>query len=81
MTETTIYNFHTTLFIQQCRSWRFTFHMYKYSVQITVKTLVEPRVNAANHFKMCYVAVSMLRGLLLVFPTKYNQNFMMEIYL
>ena len=31
--------------------------MYKYWVQITVVTLVELRLNAANHFKMCYVDI------------------------
>ena len=52
------------------RSWRFTFHTHKYWVQITVVILVEPRLNAANNFKMCYVAVIILRWWLLVFPTK-----------
>ena len=36
--------------------------MYKYWVQITVVTLFELRLNAANNFKMCYVAVIMMNG-------------------
>ena len=43
-------------------SWRFTFHIYKYWVQITVVTLVDLCLNTANHFKMCYVSMIMLRG-------------------
>ena len=55
--------------------------MYKYLIQITVANIVELHLNAANNFKMCYVAVIMLRWLLLVLPTKYNQHIMVEIYL
>ena len=62
MMETTISNFHTSFLFQKSRSWRFTFLMYKYCVQITVVTLVELRLNAMNHLKICYVAVIMLRG-------------------
>ena len=35
MMETTISNFHTSFLFQQFRSWRFTFLMYNYWVQIT----------------------------------------------
>ena len=60
--ETTISNFHTIFIFQKFRSLRFTLHTYKYWVQITVVTFVELRLNAGNHFKMCYVSVIMLRG-------------------
>ena len=53
--------------------------MYKYWIQTTVVTLVELRVNAENKLKICYVAVIILRGQLLVLPTKYNNNIMVEI--
>ena len=49
-------------------SWRFTFHMYKYWVRITLVTLVKLRLNAANNFNMFYVSVIILRGWLLLFP-------------
>ena len=65
---------------QKFRSWRFTFHIYKYLVQITVVNLSKLRLDSANHFKMCYVAVIITRGELLVSPIKYNQNTMVEIY-
>ena len=58
------------------RNWCFTFHTYKYWVRITVVDLVGLRLNAENHFKMCYVTVIIIRGQLLVFPTRYNQNIM-----
>ena len=53
--------------------------MYKFWVQITLVTLVQLRLNAANHLKMYYVTVIILRGRLLFFPIKYNQNNMVEI--
>ena len=53
--------------------------MYKYWVQITVVNLIELRLNSANHFNMCYVAVIMLRRLLLVLPIKYNHNTTVDI--
>ena len=59
--ETTISNFHTSFIFQKSRSWRFTFHTYKYWEQITVMTLVELCLNSANHLKMCCVAVIMMR--------------------
>ena len=37
-----------------------------------IPELVELHLNAVNHFKMFYVALIMMRGYLLVFPTKYN---------
>ena len=53
--------------------------MYKYWVQVTVVTLVELGLNSDNNFKMLYVAVIMMRGQLLVFPIKNNQNTTVEI--
>ena len=79
MMETTISNFRTSFIFQKFRSWRFTFHAYKYLVRITVVNLVELYLNAAHNFKICYVAVIMLRGYLLFFPTKYNHNIIMEM--
>ena len=37
--------------------------------------LIELRLNAANHFKMCYVALIMLRGLLLVFVNQIQSEY------
>ena len=42
-------------------------------------TIVKLRLKAADNFKMCYVVVIFLRGLLLVFPIKSNQNTIVEI--
>ena len=74
--EKTISNFPISFIFQQSRSWRFTLHMYKYWVQITVVTLVELSSNAANNIKMCYVVVIHVSLWLLVFPIKYNHNTM-----
>ena len=62
MIETTISNFIQVFIFQQSISWHFKFHTYKYCLQITVATLVKLHLNAANNFKMCYVALIMLRG-------------------
>ena len=43
--------------------------------------IVKPRLNPENNFKMCDVAVIMMRGSLLVLPTKYNYNILVEVYL
>ena len=43
MTETNFSNFHSSFIFQQSRIWPFTFHTYKYLVQITVATLSEMR--------------------------------------
>ena len=69
------------ILFRKSRSWHFKFLMYKYWVQITVLNLVELCLNATNNFMMCYVAVIIRIGWLLVFPTKYNHNILMEIYL
>ena len=68
--ETIISNFHTSFLFQKSRIWRFTFLAYKYWLQKTVVNLVKLRLNAINNLKIFYVAVIMLRGLLLVLPTK-----------
>ena len=62
MMETTMSNFHTSFIFLKFRSWHFIFLTYKYWVQITVVTPVELRLKAANNFKICYVAVIMMRG-------------------
>ena len=68
--ETIISNFHTSFFIPEIH--KLAFHIP--NVQILGKNhcgdIIELRLNAAKTFKMCYVAVIMLRGLLLVLPTK-----------
>ena len=72
MIETNIYNFHTSFIFQKFRSWRFIFIMYKYWVLITVVNPVDLRLNAANNFKMFYVAMIILRGQLLVLTLNIN---------
>ena len=62
MMDMTISNFHTIFLFHEYRSWSFTLRTYKYWVRITVVTLVKMRLNAANHFKMCYVTVIMIIG-------------------
>ena len=43
ITETNFSHFHSSFIFQQSRIWPFTFHTYKYLVQITVATLSEMR--------------------------------------
>ena len=62
MTKTKISNFHTSFFITEMQKLAFHIPHVKYWVQIIVVTYVELCLNSANHFKMCYVAMIMLRG-------------------
>ena len=62
MMDTTISNFYTSFIFHKFISWSFTFHAYKYWVQITAVTLIGLHLNAANNFKMYYIPVIMLGG-------------------
>ena len=81
MMETTISNFHTGFFISDIHKLEFQITHVQILGKITVVTLVELLLNAANNFKMCYVAVIMMMGSLIVLPTKYNHNIMVEVYM
>ena len=74
--ETAITNFRTSFFIPAIK--KLAFHITYVQILGTNHCDESRRTfsNAANHFKMCYVAVIMMREWLLVLPTKYNQNIM-----
>ena len=68
--KTTISNFYTSLYIPEIQKLAFHLPHVQILGKITVVTLSKLRLNATNNFKMCYVAMIMLRGQLLVFPIK-----------
>ena len=49
--------------------------MYKYWVQITVATLFKLHLNAANHFKMCYVRRDYSEGLVASFSHQIQSKY------
>ena len=65
---------------QSFKSWPFTYHMCTHLVQIIVVKCGAHPSNDVNYFKMFYVVVIILRGLLQSLIIKYNQNTMVEIY-
>ena len=62
MMETTISNFHTSFYIPETQKLAFHIKHVQILGKITVATLFELSVNAVNSYKMCYVAVIILRG-------------------
>ena len=62
MMETKISNFCKGFYIPAIQKLAFHIPHVKYWVRITVLTLAKLGLNSDNHFKICYVAVIMLRG-------------------
>ena len=77
--KTTLPKFRSSFYIPVTHKWAFHIPHVQILAQVTVVDLVKLHLNAANNFKMCYVAVIMMSVQFLVFPIKYNQNTAVEI--
>ena len=72
-------NFISDTKFQPSKNWPFNYHILSYLLQTTaVKCNAHPS-NKVNYFKMFYVIVIILRGLLQDLLIRYNHNTMVEI--